>query len=163
MMRVLIVLTLAMAWASNGLAQSLDIGGIDLRLGQDVPDALKALSAYRVQYDDQAKTWFVTQKRGDLFEWLGSFRAIDNKVSSISRGYTISDDGDTQRVYTRAAKDVRQHGGSNCTMRDVEFTDNLIREIETQCGLYRLTYSFPYRFDKSRVSAGISISLGARR
>ena len=163
MMRVLIVLILATAWAPDGLAQSLDIGGIDLRLGQDVPDALKALSAYRVEFSDQNKAWFVTQRKGEVVEQLGHFSATQNKISFILKAYAIGDDGDTPRIYTRAAKDVRQRGGNICTMREVEFADDQIDKIETRCGVYRLTYSFPWMLDGSqRVSAGISIAVGNR-
>lgn len=161
-MRLLMIVILVTACAQGGLGQSLDIGGIEVRLGQNVPDVLKALSGYLVRYDDDAKVWMVTQKRGEQFSYLGDFQATDNKVWSISKSYTLRNDGESRRVYTRAAKDLRALGGSDCVMRDIEYSDDLVQGVETRCGLYRLTYLFPSMLGDAPVSAGIAITLAAR-
>ncbi|MBI4501990.1 MAG: hypothetical protein HY700_12625 [Gemmatimonadetes bacterium] len=141
-------------------AQVLDIGGIQLRLGQDVSEALKSLSPYQVQYEDQSEAWLVTGKVGNRFEYLGSLTATDGKVASISKSYRISEDHDDRTAYSHASKDVRRLGGSNCTMREVEFTDDLIHQIETSCGQYRLVYVFPWLYKGDKVSASLSLSVG---
>ena len=115
-------------------AQALDIGGIAIRLGEDVPEALKALSTYNVRYHDSVKSWFVSQEAGDDTEWLGNLSARNGKVSFISRGYALPKTGEINRVYTQALRDARRHGGQSCETVPVEFTDDLIHQIDTRCG-----------------------------
>jgi hypothetical protein len=54
--------------ASSATAQALDIGGIELRLGQPPEDALRSLASYQVQFVESR--WFVSQKIGARYELL---------------------------------------------------------------------------------------------
>jgi hypothetical protein len=149
------VLSVFMVHAAN--AQSLDIGGIELRLGQKVDEALRSLSSYKVQYS--SGSWFVTQKVGNLYQHLGSIAARDNVISFISKSFDMNESEDAPEAYTRASKELRRRGGKTCTTREVEFTDGLIREFETQCGPYKLSYYMPSKTDSGPVLGGVAISI----
>ena len=141
--------------------QALDIGGIELHIGQDVTAALNSLGPYQVRYDDGLKSWFVSQSVAGEPQWLGHFGAVDGKVSFISKGFRLSDAVDTPRVYTLASQEVRRRGGPSCVTREVTWSDGLVHEIETRCGSYRLVLSFPYSMNRDRtVTSGISITVG---
>ena len=139
-------------------AQSLDIGGVELRLEQKVDEALRSLSSYQVQYSNGS--WIVTQKVGNVYQVLGSIGATENIVSFISKTFNMSENEGAPEAYTRASKEVRRRGGMTCATREVEYTDSLIRAFETQCGLYKLSYSMPFKTaDGKPVLGGISISI----
>src|SRR6202171_3835782 len=95
-------------------AQALDIGGIAIRLREDVPEALKALSTYNVRYHDSVKSWFVSQEAGDDTEWLGHLSARNGNVKFISRGYALPKTSDINVVYTQALRDGRRNRGRTC-------------------------------------------------
>lgn len=150
------LLSLGMVHAAH--AQSLDIGGIELHLGQKVDEALSSLSSYRVQYIDGS--WLVTQKVGNLYQILGLIGAEANAISFISKSFEMNENEGTPAVYTRASKELRQRGGTTCTTREVEYSDGLIRGFETQCGPYRLSYSMPSKTaDGQHVLDSVSISI----
>lgn len=138
--------------------QRLDIGGIELSLGQDISVALSKLSAYKVTYNDNAG-WYVSQLVGDEYQLLGALAATAAKVSLLTKQYSLPEPWDTQGVYTLAAKDVRRLGGPNCATRDVEYTDDTIHAIETQCGRYKLTLFLPGRYNGAHVGPSISLSV----
>ena len=139
-------------------AQSLDIGGIELRLGQKVDEVLRSLSSYQVQYS--SGSWIVTQKAGKLYQVLGSIGATDNVISFISKSFDMSANEGAPEAYTRASKEVRRRGGMTCVTREVEYTDDLIRAFETQCGLFKLSYSMPFKTADGRpILGGVSISI----
>ena len=143
--------------------QALDIGGVELTLGEDVSDALRSLSTYDVRYNESIKAWFVSQKSGEDAEWLGNFSASSGRVSFISKAYALPKTGDMVRVYSGALRDAQRRGGQSCQTAPVEFTDDLIHQIETRCGRYRLIF---YLADKlatgDLVASGISVNLGQR-
>lgn len=140
-------------------AQALDIGGIELSLGQNVNEALHALSPYQVQYS--SNSWIVTQKVGKLYQFLGSIGAKDNKISFISKSFEVNDNESTPGVYTIAAKYLRKLGGETCVTIETEYTDNLIHGFDTQCGKYKLGYLFPSKTTEGDpILGGISISVG---
>lgn len=139
-------------------AQSLDIGGIELRIGQKVDEALRTLSLYQVQHNNGA--WLVTQKLGNLYQFLGSIKAADNVISFIGKDFNISENESASEVYTRASREVRRRGGTTCTTREVEFTDGVVRAFETQCGPYKLQYFMPFKLTGGEpISGGVNISI----
>lgn len=137
-------------------AQSLDIGGIELHLGQQVEEALRSLSSYQVQHNEGS--WFVTQRVGNKYEFLGTISAKANVITFISKLFNLEENENTPVVYSRASKELRRRGGTPCFTREVEYTDGLIREIETQCGQYKLSYHLPSKTaDGTPVRGGLSI------
>lgn len=149
---------LSVGMVHTAQAQSLDIGGIELRLGQKVDEALRSLSAYQVEYS--SGSWIVIQKAGNQYQFLGSIGAKDNVISFISKSFDMSANEGAPEAYTRASKEVRRRGGMTCATREVEYTDNLIREFETRCGPYKLSYSMPFKTADGRpVLGGVSISI----
>src|ERR1051325_915257 len=87
--------------AGRAEGQALDIGGIQVRLGQNVADALRTVSSYQVRYSDDAKLWFVTQRGESEYVLLGTLSATDGRISGITKVYQLSNQYDTQRVYTQ--------------------------------------------------------------
>lgn len=153
------VLSVGMFHAAH--AQSLDIGGIELRLGQKVDEALRSLSSYQVQYSNGS--WIVTQKVGNLYQVLGSIGATANVISFISKSFDMNENEGAPEAYTRASKELRRRGGTTCITREVEYTDGLIRGFETQCGPYKLSYYMPSKTaNGAPVLGGVSISIRRR-
>ena len=143
-------------------SQALDVGGIELHLGQPATEAVQALSGYQLRYSDESKGWTVTQRGESPYELLGYFSAKDGKVAFISKSYHMSSQYDAQRIYNVASQELRRRGGTACTTRVIEYTDDLVHEFETQCGGYRLSYYLPSRLGSDNVDAGISISVRSR-
>lgn len=142
-------------------AQSLDIGGIELRLGQRTDEALRSLSSYQVQYN--GSSWIVSQKIGNRHQFLGSIGASTNTISFISKSFDMEENERAAETYTRASKELRRRGGTACATREVEYTDGLIREFNTQCGPYTLSYFMPSKTnDGVPVLGGVSISVRAK-
>ena len=155
---ILFVGLLSVGMAHEAHAQSLDIGGIELRLGQKIDEALRSLSSYQVQHS--GGSWIVTQKVGNLYQVLGSIGPTDNVISFVSKSFDMSASDDAPEAYTRASKEVRRRGGMTCATREVEYTDGLVRAFETQCGPYKLSCSMPFKTtDRKRVLGGVSISI----
>jgi hypothetical protein len=157
--RVLAMLVTAYSVSSIAvLAQSLDIGGVELRLGQKVEDALRSLATYEVEFTGGGG-WVVNQRVGAAHQ-LGYFAATAGVVSSLGKTFHIPD-GDPAEAYTAAAAEVRRRGGKACVTREHLFTDNLIRGFETQCGPYRLQFFMPMRsaFSQRVAPAMVSIRL----
>ena len=139
-------------------AQSLDIGGIELRLGQKVDEALRSLSSYHVRYS--SGSWIVTQTAGEQFQVLGSISATDNVISFINKSFDTSSYEGVPEAYTRASKEVRRRGGMACVTGEVRHTDNLIRSFQTWCGPYELSYLMPFKTADGRTTlSGVSISI----
>ena len=139
-------------------AESLDIGGIELQLGQKADNVLRLLSSYQVQYS--GGSWVVGQKVGSAYEFLGTVGAMDNVVTSISKSFQMTEPEAAPDIYTSASNELHRRGGSNCSTREVAFTDGLIRGFETQCGVYTLTYYMPSKTDGGvRVLGGVAISI----
>jgi hypothetical protein len=155
----LLVVALSVGMVHPAHAQSLDVGGIELRLGQKVDEALRSLSSYQVQRT--GGSWIVTQKVGNLYQILGLMSATDNVITFINKSFDMSTNEGAPEAYTSASKEVRRRGGMTCATREVEYTDNLIRAFETQCGPYKLSYYMPFRMaDGKSVLGGVSISIG---
>lgn len=153
------ILSLGMIHAAR--AQSLDIGGVELRLGQKVEEALRSLSPYQVQYT--GGSWLVSQKAGKQHQLLGSISATANVLTFINKSYLLSSNEDAPGAYTRASKELRQRGGANCTTTEVEYSDGLVRAFDTHCGLYKLSYFMPSKGpDGTRYLTSISISIRSR-
>ena len=154
---VLLVGLLSVGMVHSAQAQSLDIGGIELRLGQKVDEALRSLSSYQVKYS--SGSWVVTQKVGELHQVLGTISARDNAITFIGKVFNWSANAGDATEYTRASEEVHRRGGMTCVTREVEWTDGLIHAFETQCGLFKLSYFLPDRFNGELSRAGVNISI----
>lgn len=98
-------------------AKSLDIGGIELRLGQKVDEALRSLSSYQVQRI--GGEWIVTQKVGDLYQVLGLIGPTDNVITFMNKSFDKSANECAPEAYKSASKEVRRRGGKTCATREV--------------------------------------------
>jgi hypothetical protein len=141
-------------------AQSLDIGGIELRIGQKIDDALKSLSAYNVSFKNDQ--WIVTQGLGDQTELLGTIGARENLVNFISKSFRLRGPGDAPEVYTRASKEACRRGGDSCLTSEVK-NNGTIHSFLTQCGPYELTYTMPFKSIEGRTfNGGVHISVSKK-
>lgn len=137
-------------------AQSLDIGGIELRLGQPVDEALRSLSPYRVQRLEDV--WSVSQKAGDHYDLLGVISATANAITSIRKYFTLEENEDAGRLYALALKEARRRGGTICSTRNYEASS--VPSFFTDCGPYTATVTMPFRdFQKNRIRAGVSLAV----
>ena len=144
-------------------AQALDIGGVELRLGQDVTAAVAQLkSLYDVSYDDASKTWFVSKRKtATEVTWLGNIEANGGRVARLTKAYTISNEADVITPYTLAMREVQRRGGTTCSTAPIERTDDSFHEVRTTCGAYSLTLHLPWvTTDGAHVVMGVSIAVG---
>ena len=142
-------------------AQSLDIGGVELHIGEKVDKALPSLSSYEVQYKNVgADAWFVSQKVGNIYQPLGYISVNDGVITSIGKYFDVGDDVNTPQVYTRAAGEIRRRGGKKCNTYEEKYNDGNIRGFSTWCGRYKLTYTMSFKDnDGRRYVSSISISI----
>jgi hypothetical protein len=152
-----VVVGILAASSTSASGQSLDIGGIELRLGQSISEALNVLSPYDVRYQESVPAWTVYERGRQPLRILGVLQARDGVLYHISKSFDIPNIYATQRVYTQASQEVQRRGGGGCETREVKWTDELIRTLETRCGSYTLTYSLPGMADGMNVPASISI------
>jgi len=161
MKQYLFAAMLSVSMIHMAYAESLDIGGIELHLGQKVDDALRSLSTYHVQYI--GSSWFVSQKVGDVYMSLGVIAATDKIISYISKSFDINENEEAPKVYTRAANELRRLGGTDCTTYEIVMSDELIHSFETQCSSYKLTYNMPMKDGEGRrILGGVSITIRSR-
>jgi hypothetical protein len=139
-------------------AESLDVGGIELHLGQKVDDALKLLSSYQVQRS--SGSWVISQKTGEKYEFLGAISATNNALSFISKSFQMDAPESALEIYSLASRELHRRGGGQCSTYESKFSDGIVRGFETRCGVYVLTYYMPSRTDNGiRSLGGISISI----
>jgi hypothetical protein len=147
-MRLIMLCCIALLAGSSRLpAQSLDIGGIELTIGQPIETALAKLSGvYAVRFDDTDsgdwKTWNVETKEGD--KSLGAVSSVGGKVALIQKDYHFPSTGDVPPMYTTAMTETQRRGGKVCTTKTPRTgSDSMIRMITTDCGKYTLTLHLP--------------------
>jgi hypothetical protein len=79
-------------------AQSLDLGGVGLRLGEDATAAVERLrTSYDVSYQAAPQGWFVTRKNArptDSFLWVAEVTVKNGLVSAIVKYYDLRDGSD---------------------------------------------------------------------
>lgn len=154
------VLSVDLIHSNNVYAEkfiSLDIGGIELRVGQKIDEALRLLSPYKVEFNNGS--WFVTQKSGNAYQILGIISAENNVISFITKSFNMNSPEDLADVYTRASKELRRRGGTTCAIRELEVTNGLIIGFETKCGPYKLSVFMPSKINNIIHSASIDISV----
>jgi hypothetical protein len=148
-------------------AQTLDIGGIELRLGESGTTALADLrSAYDVRYEESIGMWSIFRKRvaDDPYVFVGQVYIKAGVVSRIVKDYELTDQYDLVDVYSTAMKQVRKRGGATCNTWPQEMTDGRFWSIHTTCGSYELTLNLPNRLHgqasgDNRASAGVSATV----
>ena len=161
-----IAIVLALSIVPNLQAQSLDIGGISVRLGEPVTNALTKLrTAYEVEYAENSKRWFVKRRDGVRVFWLGNLQVAGERVASVEKGYVFeSDDSKLGEAYGLALRDARRLGGSNCKTLLQEWSDGGVKSVNSVCGLYTVVFTLPFSTAPEGggglVATGISIRLG---
>ena len=146
---------LALAASHSVLAQSLDIGGVELKLGQSSESALASLRAvYNVRYFDDLKLWSVARPEELRYE-IGNLQARAGVVSAISKSYVSSDGSVEFAQHFQAIKDGRARANSECTT-DLNERPNY-KSIVTACGRYLVIYQGSAKY------ATVSLSVVERR
>lgn len=155
---------LCAAAASRLGGQSLDIGGIDVRLGQSLGTALSQVQAvYSVVHLPETADWLVTEKSSN--NPVGSLTARDGLVVSVGSYYPIANDGeDVVETYTLAMRAAQRRGGKQCTTSPIEYSSGRFPEIRTFCGQYKLSLFLPQKrkseSDSKHSTATIWLSVG---
>ena len=138
-------------------AQTLDVGGIEVRLGESGTTALGDLrTAYDVRYEENIGMWSVFRKRAanDPFVLVGQLYIKGGIVSRIMKDYEVSDPYDLVDVYSTGMKYLQKRGGSDCKSWPQEMTDNRFWSVHTICGTYELTLNLPNRVRGQSSAAG---------
>jgi hypothetical protein len=152
------LVVVALAGPSSVRSQSLDIGGIEIHLGQDLPSTLSKLqSAYDVKYEDALKLWSVSKKRtgNDPYNVIGRVGVTGETVSLVERIYDLGDVYDLQNVYSVAMLETRKRGGTSCHTSPYGPSSALYWRIDTVCGQYMVSLILPGK-DKALASANDS-------
>ena len=150
-------------------AQALDIGGIELRLGQSSTSALAALKvAYDVRYEESLKIWTVLRKRSadESYVWVGHIGVDDGLVKRISKSYPMKDPYELTDVLTLALRDAQKRGGTACTTWPQEMTDDRFWGFTTTCGPYEMSLTLPQLMKDppgAKADPSISVSVPKRR
>jgi|ERR1035437_77491 hypothetical protein len=157
---MLVVLFLSLAQPLH--AQSLEIGGIAVRLGEDFSSVA---SRFRPLYDvDYFETfWFVAKHVAPVPVPVGQLWVKENKVVGIAKGHYDVRDELMMDVYTTAYREIQQLGGKACQTSNVEWPDGSIQGISTSCGRYELVFRFPQKGSRPGtvyMGANIAIYLG---
>ncbi|HKK09042.1 MAG TPA: hypothetical protein VKA44_09170 [Gemmatimonadota bacterium] len=161
----LIGLTALVVTSGSAAAQSLDIGGVEVHLGEAGTVALRQLrAAYNLQYVDGAKAWGVTRKNGPQdYTSLGMFSIDSGTVTWISKDYEIPDVQRLGNIFQQAVRDLRARGGKACFMWPNEMTNGMIFGASMKCGPYTLDLNLPRESTAiPSMGAGISIRVGGR-
>ncbi len=125
--------------SSGAFAQSLDIGGVELRIGQSTNEAISLLSAYKVQF--KGSGWFVTNKSTE--DLIGYFKASGNRLVYLEKGFKVNNN--SSEVYYLARSELISRGGLECVSSESETSngsDKLIQFIK-KCGPYEFRYLMP--------------------
>lgn len=149
-----------LVYPAGSSAQSLDIGGIEIRLGQSAPEALRSLASYQARYAQDLNAWFISQRVGSNTEFLGHFSAVNARVAYVSKNFAMKAPDELPAMYTAAMRETKRRGGQRCVLSTDESGDGLIHQIDTRCGPYRLNYFFPFRNETGFIAASVAISIG---
>lgn len=144
--------------SSGAFAQSLDIGGVELRLGQDVSEAIKSLSMYKVTYIETAQSWFVFRPESRTFSPIGNVSAKNNKINWISKSYDVDQNSNLSLVYASASNELRRRAGTSCAYKEREIggseVNGYLHIIEKHCGFYNLSLGLPSKHPNGNVISG---------
>lgn len=158
----LILLTFALTAVPIQLhAQSLDIGGIDVQLGQPLTTTvLKLRAAYDVNYDEGTKRWFISRKDGNPATYFGNLDVIADRVTRIQKAYNFDNDMyKLSDAYSMALRDSQRLGGT-LSKTTLEQPDGQVRSVVTVYGRYVLEFTLPFTTKEGRiVGAGITVTL----
>ena len=150
----------AFAAARPLCAQSLDIGGIELRIGQPTEAVISQLRvAYILTYQDEVKRWLVSQQEGSLQVSLGQFDSRDGVVTFIAKDYHVRQPSDLAHIYTTGMRETQRRGGSACTTVPLAWSDNVFLTIETNCGRYKLSLGLPFTVGDAQYSASVQLTV----
>jgi hypothetical protein len=160
----IIVAFLLVAISGVSSAQSLDIGGVELRLGQDIGEAIKSLSMYEVRYLETAGLWHVRQVGTPLSSSIGFITASNNKIMWVSKTYSVSQNSNLSLVYSSASNELNRRGGKTCVWQESGIEENdvtgYVQRFSKKCGPYELVFYLPSKIpDGDVTSAGIQLTL----
>jgi hypothetical protein len=146
-------------------AQSLDVGGVNLTLGQNESDVIKNLGRfYSLPKSDESViniTWrSVLDKNGNQ---IGGFEVRNGVLTVVQKIYDLQGSNNSfSTIYAIGSAEVENKGGKNCRFKehsqDPQKGMPYIHYILKQCGSYRLILSLPYN-SRSEQSKSPSLTL----
>lgn len=157
-----IAIALLLVIAPNLQAQSLDIGGIELNLGERSETALAKLKlVYDIRYFEEFRAWFASNRASK--EDVGNVQVSDGKVITLTKTYHVMPPSVANEVYTDALRELKKRGGTNCSTGHLFTPSQAIGAIQTSCGKYKLNLYLPYRSSGGEPSSfwHLSVAVGA--
>jgi hypothetical protein len=165
-------------------AQSLDIGGVGFTLGSNAASAAGRLVPHSQVLIDSVcdgcgrGTYRLSAMGKPSGSLQGMLFVTEHRITSITKFYNISS-GDPRKAYTDALRELRELGGTACSMRTLTLDStgdstvshiatyaetgtrtvargDFISKIETRCGMYRMLLELP---SSPRSTFGLSIEL----
>lgn len=141
--------------ASTAFAQAIDIGGVDVRIGDDATIAMRNVahalpSEFSVgrlhirrgsQPVDTTSEWIVSKADAPGHmpsTTVATVLVKEGLISWIAKYYDIGDGSDIADVYTAALRDARRDAFQPCTTSLVKLNYNIVRAVRTVCGSYQL-------------------------
>jgi hypothetical protein len=154
-------------------SRSLDVGGIEVTLGEPMTSVLERLTrVYDVKFQDatstgDSKNWSVFRKRvspTDSYDGVGDVTARGGVVTWISK-VTFVDDGDVSRIWVKWNSEMTRRSRSQCTTEPSLFTNGgqtYLGGFTTKCGLYGLWVSIPNKMGGTVFDGRTTVQMTAK-
>jgi hypothetical protein len=140
-------------------AQTVDIGGIEVRLGGNATDAVAKLRAsFVVDYQNSLKSWLVSKKATNNSPANASVALIGVEGANISyilKYYDLGDSRNISGVLSAALEEARRGSGHVCRTSMIASRQRLVRVIRTICGDYTVDLALS-RVDTTNASAAMN-------
>jgi hypothetical protein len=141
------------------VAQSIEIGGVEVRIGDTATAAMenlrrKLLGEFvvgRVHVVEQGgvldttSTWYVQKTEAERRIDVATVSVRDGLISALAKFYDIGDGTDVADVYSEAMTEVQRESHERCVTLPPPMNSDLIRTITTRCGLYDLVLDLPWK------------------
>ncbi len=165
--------------ASTAFAQAIDIGGVDVRIGDDATTAMKNVAqALPSEFSvgrlhilrgsepiDTTSEWIVSKADAPGRMPSTTVATVSVKgglISTIAKYYDIGDGSDIADVYTAAMRDARRDAFQPCTTSLVKMNFNDVRAVRTVCGSYQLDLNLSWTnttgSDRSATSIAVIVT-----
>lgn len=159
-MKVLALLVLLVATPASGSAQSLQVGGLEVRIGETFERALARLSpVYEMQHLETGSSveelWWV-RRRSPARDVIGLIRERNGMVSGITRDWS----GDAYSLahdFVRLLEEARRLGGETECRTVPDYVQPasgklVLTGYTTTCGRYTVEHNIAWRIGDAPLS-----------
>ena len=176
-----LIFAAAIGLINTSYAQSLDIGGVELALGQSEGYAREQLSKFynvSIPIDQTQRGSYhhvIDWSNKNKPKFIGGVYFAKGKLTIISKDYLEHiNNPNFSFVYAIASADLEAKGGKKCTYKESSqeptssFVDKksnnqigYIHQIQKICGAYKLTLTMPTLINEDVISPSLTMSLSA--